>query len=200
MLFLFASLPSPALADEYQDAITKAFPGFQILGRSEIRLNRDNMDPEIYGRVKDRPALIVGRFNSDVHADFAALIRGTKLLHIPEDKANRVTAVDYYDGYLVVCLGLGAGQYSCGKLETSPMRILRPHDEYLMKVSPGHELCSILKRFKAPRPKRDPNVLEPQEGPVDISFNTDAIVLLGSGGVFYVPQPRGMYLECRVGG
>lgn len=197
---LLTGLLTPALADEYQDAVGKAFPSFQILGHAEIRLDKDNMNREIYDQVKDSPGLIVGQFNSDALADFAALIRGSKLMHIAEDKANRVRALDYYDGYLVVCLGLGAGQYDCGKLTTSPMRIRKPAREFLWKISPGRELCSILGKFKAPKPKFDPNVLEPEEGPAEITFNTDAIGLLGSGSVFYVPQPRGMFLECRVGG
>ena len=61
---MFATLLSPALADEYQDAISKAFPGFRILAPSEINLDKD-LDPKIYNKVKDRPELIVGRFNSD---------------------------------------------------------------------------------------------------------------------------------------
>jgi len=39
------SVLSPALADEYQDAISNAFPGFQILGRSEIKFPSDLATP-----------------------------------------------------------------------------------------------------------------------------------------------------------
>lgn len=37
MAALLAGLTGAAVADEYQDAVSKAFPGFQILGPSEIR-------------------------------------------------------------------------------------------------------------------------------------------------------------------
>lgn len=54
---------SPALADEYQDAISKAFPGFQILEPSEIKLeDEDNWDPKIYNeRAKASPGVAGGR-------------------------------------------------------------------------------------------------------------------------------------------
>jgi len=197
---LLVGLHSPALADEYQDAISKAFPGFQILGPSEIKLDKDRIeDPKIYDQVKDRPGLVVGRFNSDKLADFAALIRGSRLIHIPENRADMVWAEDYYEGYLVVCLGRAQGGYECTKLKTDPMRIRKPHLDFLTKISPGSEMCSILRKFQAPKPKRNLNVLEPREGPVEIRFGTDAIGLLGSDAVIYVSQPRGMYLECRQG-
>jgi len=200
-LLLFAGLFSPALAGQYQDVISNAFPGFQILRRSEIRLDKDNLDPEIYDRVKDHPGLVAGRFNSDKLTDFAALIRGSRLIHIPENKADGVWAAeDYYEGYLAVCLGRAQGGYECTKLKTDPMRIRKPHLDFLTKISPGSEMCSILRRFQAPKPKRNLNVLEPREGPVEITFGTDAIGLFGSDSVIFVPQPRGMYLECGVGG
>lgn len=196
---LFATLLSPALADEYQDAVKKAFPGFQILGPSEIKLDKD-LDPKIYNKVKDRPELIVGRFNSDQVMDFAALIRGSKLIHISEDKANRVWADDYYEGYLVVCLGLAQGGYDCTKLETDPLRIHLPYDGFLEKFSPGTAGCTSLgKTFKAPKPQRDLNILEEEESNVDIRFNTDAIALFRLGYFIYLPQGRGMYRKCEAG-
>lgn len=202
---LFASLLlSSAQADEYQDAVSKAFPGFHILGPAEIGLDKDEMDRDVYAQVKDRPGLIVGRFNSDALADFAALIRGSKLMHIPEDKANRVTALDYYQGYLVVCLGRAQGGYGCTKMKTDPMRILKPHHEYLMKIPPGRESCTSIQKYKAPKPKRNPNLggewSGGREDPGEITFDTDAIGLRGSGGVVYVSQPRGMYIECGTSG
>lgn len=45
-----------AQVGEYQSAITKAFPGFQILSRSEF-------DPEIQETVKTNIALVSGLFN-----------------------------------------------------------------------------------------------------------------------------------------
>jgi hypothetical protein len=196
---LFATLLSPALADEYQDAVGKAFPGFQILGPSEIKLDKD-LDPKLYEKVKDRPGLILGRFNSDQFMDFAALIRGSRLIHIPEDKANRVRADDYYEGYLVVCLGRSQGGYECTKLETDPLRIHLPYDGFLEKFSPGTAGCTSLgKPFKAPKRRRDLNVLEEEESNVDIRFDTDAIALFDSMYFIYLPQGRGMYRKCEAG-
>ena len=195
---LFATLLSPALADEYQDAISKAFPGFQILGSSEIKLDKD-LDPKIYNKVKDRPGQIVGRFNSDQVMDFAALIRGSRLIHISEDKANRVRADDYYEGYLAVCLGRAQGGYECTKLETDPLHIHLPYDGFLEKFSPGIAGCTSLgKTFKAPKPRR-PLSFEETESNVDIRFNTDAIALFDSMYFIYLPQGRGMYRKCGAG-
>ncbi len=195
---LLAGLTGAAVADEYQDAISKAFPGYQILGPSEIKLDKD-LDPRIYNKVKDRPGLIVGRFNSDQVMDFAALIRGSKLIHISEDKANRVWADDYYEGYLVVCLRRAQGGYDCTKLETDPLRIHLPYDGFLEKFSPGIAGCTSLgKTFKAPKPRR-PLSFEETESNVDIRFNTDAIALFDSAYFIYLPQPRGMYRKCEAG-
>ena len=195
---LLAGLTGAAVADEYQDAISKAFPGYQILGPSEIKLDKD-LDPRIYNKVKDRPGLIVGRFNSDQVMDFAALIRGSKLIHISEDKANRVWADDYYEGYLVVCLRRAQGGYDCTKLETDPLHIHLPYNGFLEKFSPGIAGCTSLgKTFKAPKPRR-PLSFEETESNVDIRFNTDAIALFDSAYFIYLPQPRGMYRKCEAG-
>jgi hypothetical protein len=195
---LLAGLTGAAVADEYQDAVSKAFPGFQILGPSEIR-RLDGLEPERYNKVKDHPGLIVGRFNSDQVMDFAALIRGSKLIHISEDKAKLVWAEDYYEGYLVVCLGRAQGGYECTKLETDPLRIHLPYDGFLEKFSPGTAGCTSLgKTFKAPKPRR-PLSFEETESNVDIRFNTDAIALFDSIYFIYVPQGRGMYRKCEAG-
>jgi hypothetical protein len=196
---LLAGLASGAMGDEYQDAISKAFPGFQILGSSEIR-RLDGLEPERYNKVKDHPGLIVGRFNSDQVIDFAALIRGSKLIHISEDKAKLVWAEDCYEGYLVVCLGMAQGGYECTKLETDPLRIHLPYDGFLEKFSPGTASCTSLgKTFKAPKPRRDLNNPEEQESNLDIRFNTDAIALFDSMYFIYLPQGRGMYRKCEAG-
>jgi hypothetical protein len=195
---LLAGLTGAAVANEYQDAISKAFPGFQILGPSEIR-RLDGLEPERYNKVKDRPGLIVGRFNSDQVMDFAALIRGSKLIHISEDKAKLVWAEDYYEGYLVVCLGRAQGGYECTKLETDPLHIQLPYNGFLEKIPPGSEGCmSLGSPFKAPKPRRPPS-FEETESNVDIRFNTDAISLFDSAYFIYVPQGRGMYRKCEAG-
>ncbi len=170
-----AGLTGAAVADEYQNAISKAFPRYQILGPSEIKLDKD-LDPRIYNKVKDRPGLIVGRFNSDEVMDFAALIRGSRLIHIPEDKANRVRADDYYEGYLVVCLGRAQGGYDCTKLETDPLRIHLPYDGFLERFSPGTAACTSLgKTFKAPKPRRPPNEVIDRCGRGALSISVHAL-------------------------
>ena len=194
-----ALLISPALADEYQDAIGKAFPGFSILSPSEIQLP-ERMDRKTRDLVKDHPGLVVGRFNSDALPDFAALIRGSRLIRIAGNKADGVMAMSYYEGYLAVCYGLAAGGYRCEKLTTDPMRITKSFDEYLTKEPPGSLTCNQLIKFKAPKPHYDPNAPEPGEGPVRITFGTDAIVINGGGGFVYVGQPGGRYLECLTAG
>lgn len=203
---LLAGLLSSALADEYQDAVTKAFPGFKVLGPSETKLNKEQMNPEIYTQAKDHPGLVVGRFNSDALADFAALIRGSKLIHIPENQAKMVMAMDYYEGYLVVCLGQAQGRYKCTKMEAEPMRILVPNNAFLVKISPKQQYCLELETFRSPKPRLDPSHgYDPNRVPstssVNIAISTDAIGLfqtLGSGDVIYVHQPNGMYQRCTI--
>lgn len=194
---------TPALADEYQDAISKAFPGFQILGRSEIKLDKDRIeDPKIYDQVKDHPGLVVGRINSDNVMDFAALIRGSIRKTRPADRSSKRPAMDYYDGYLVVCYGLGAGQYKCEKLDANPLRMGIPTDYFLTKISPGEQSCEGTRKFRPPRPAVNPNLgfdpdAEPSTGIVSITFTTDAIGLRSYREANdYVYHPGGMYLEC----
>jgi hypothetical protein len=197
---LLAMATGHALADQYQDAIEKAFPGFRILGPSDIALDRSNTRADILAQVKDRPGLVVGKFNADDFSDFAALIRGAARKTLPADALSKRPARDYFDGYLVVCYGAASRRYDCHKLNASPMPILSPHRDYLVKVSAGRELCTIIRKFKAPKPKPDPNVLEREEGPEEIKFATDAIGLFGTDAIVYVSQPQGSYLECHIGG
>lgn len=198
---LLAVLLSPALADEYQDAVSKAFPGFQILGPSEIKLNKAEMNPKTYEQVKDHPGLVMGKINSDDITDFAALIRADKRkTYIHKDRDKIVAKFDYYDGYLVVCYGLGSGKYKCEKLNASPMYIREPHSDFVGKIPPARVFCSILRKFRPPKPKPDPNLGEEAgESSVQISFNTDA-VSLSSDPIIYIYQPGGTYLECTMGG
>ena len=196
---MFVSLVSPAMADEYQDAISRAFPGFKILGPSDVNLSKD-WDPQIYNRVKDHPGFVLGRFNSDKVMDFAALIRGQRRIHIAENKAKGIYADDYYEGYLVACLGRAQGGYACTKMETDPLRIHLPYDGFLEKFSPGTEACTALgKAFKAPKPKRDVNAPKEEESNVEISHDTDVFALFDKMYFIYVPQGRGMYRECDAG-
>lgn len=195
---LFAGLISPALAEGYQDVISKAFPSFHILGRSEVKLDKGETDDQ----VKDHPGLVVGRINSDELIDFAALIRDSRKKTLRDDRPGKHPAFDYYDGYLVVCYGLGSGKYKCGKLDATPTRMGMPTDYFLKKVSPGTQTCETTQRFRPPRRVRgfDPDAELPT-GIVSISFTTDAIGLRGFGEARdYVYQPDGMYLECGLTG
>lgn len=199
---LLVGLLTPALADEYQDVIGKAFPGYHILGPSEIRLNKEEMNQETYNQVKDHPGLVVGNFNSDKLMDFAALIRDSTRKTLPEDRSSKRPAMVYYDGYLVVCLGRAQGGYECKKMQTDPMYIRVPSYSFLEKISPGEQHCTGTDKFRPPKPKINPNLgfdpdREPRTGEVYIRINTDAIVLEGS---IYVYQPNGMYLECTTFG
>jgi hypothetical protein len=112
---------SAARADEYQDAIAKAFPGFQIMTRSEFHA-------EIRKTVKSNPALIIGRFNNDEVKDFAAIIRSNAKQKFPSGK-------DYYDGKFVVCHGLGKSGYTCEELGTRA--VYQDLELYLVRVAPG---------------------------------------------------------------
>ena len=203
---LLAGFLSQALADEYQDTISKAFPGYRILRPSDIKLDKDEMNQEIYNQVKDHPGLVVGKINSDDITDFAALIRGSTITHIAENRARGVIGIDFYEGYLVVCLGRAKGKYDCRKMNESPMRITVPHDVFLAKMSPREQDCLVSGKFRPPKPAPDPNLgfdpkAEPSTGSVRISFATDAIGLfqtLGPGDIVYIYQPKGMYLECII--
>jgi len=119
------SLTAPARADEYQDAITKAFPGFKIMSRTEFT-------KEIQKAVKANPALITGRFNDDELIDFAAIIR---------DGSKRRTHLgdEYYRGMYVVCHALDKARYACQILGTRA--ISPPHEWYLYLVESGRLNC-----------------------------------------------------------
>jgi hypothetical protein len=113
-------------ADEYQDAITKVFPGFKSLSRSEF-------SAEIQGTVKGNPGLITGRFNDDDLEDFAAIIREIAI------RPGEYGAREYYPGKRIICHGLGTGQYRCQVLSETP--IFLPYGTYVSRVSPGKVKC-----------------------------------------------------------
>jgi hypothetical protein len=112
---------SAARADEYQNAIAKAFPGFQIMTRSEFHA-------EIRKTVEGNPALIIGRFNNDEVKDFAAIIRSNATEPSQSGKAH-------YRGKFVVCHGLGKSGYACQELGTRA--VYGNLELYLYRVGPG---------------------------------------------------------------
>jgi hypothetical protein len=192
---LLVGLVFPALADEYQDAVSKAFPGFQILKPSEIRL--DEVNREIYAQVRDHPGLITGRINADNLTDFAALIRGPiKKQHILNTQPKTVR--DHYDGYLVVCLALNGGGYKCEKLNPTPIQILIPHSDFLLKLPPGKGWCTELLRFRPPNNDYPEGAIQER---VEITWSVDAVDLIGVGEeAIYISRPDKTFLKCYKSG
>jgi len=114
-------LIAPAHADEYQDAIAKAFPGFRIMSRTEFT-------KEIRKAVKGNPGLITGRFNDDELMDFAAIIRD-------DSKQRTHLGAEYYRGMFVVCHAMDKQRYACQMLGQRAIDL--PFFLYLYRVEPG---------------------------------------------------------------
>ena len=129
------SLAAPALADEYQDAIAKSFPGFKILSRTEFK-------KEIQKTVKGNPGLITGKFNDDELVDFAAIIRD-------DSKQKTHLGDEYYRGMFVVCHAEDKGSYACQMLGQGAISF--PHHIYLVRVVPGTVGCYDEYGKKIPR-------------------------------------------------
>jgi hypothetical protein len=121
-----AAWATRAQAEEYQDQIAKAFPGFEILTRSDFTA-------DIQQIVKTNPALTTGHFNGDKLEDFAAIIlnRPTQYGQQGEKK--------YYLGKHVVCHGAEEGRYQCQVLKEERMHL--PYDSYLRRVRPRKLKC-----------------------------------------------------------
>ena len=165
------SLVVPAQADEYRDAIAKAFPGFKILSRTEFTR-------EIQKAVKGNPALITGRFNDDELVDFAAIIR--------EDVKRKTHLGDeYYRGMFVVCHATDEQRYACQMLGQRAIEL--PFFLYFYyRVHPGKVVC------------RDANNKKFEQIIKRNAIGT-AIIAQGLGQVSVVVeiyQPDGSYLRC----
>jgi hypothetical protein len=121
---VLASVPLVAQSDvraRYQRVIEQQFPGFRILVAADF--------PDVWRKdMRDgrSGSLLVGRFNSDGYADFAALI-------VPPNR-NRGS----YEGKLVICMGNASGTFVCGE-ESRLIGI--PHDAQLTLVPPGRYEC-----------------------------------------------------------
>lgn len=113
-------LPSVAWADKYQDEVAKAFPGYQILSRSEFTKRVQTV-------AKGNPGLITGRFNDDQLEDFAAFIRS--------EVRQKGHSGEYYRGMLVVCHALDEERHACQALFEMP--VFLPYGAYLSRVGPG---------------------------------------------------------------
>lgn len=187
-------LASPlVLADQYQDAIDKAFPGFRIMSPQEIKLYKEEMDKEVYNRVKDHPGLATGKFNADDVVDFAALIRGA------EKKIDQM-GNPYYDGYFVICYGLTNGGFDCVTMSQRPREYHLPFGWYLTKVSPGEQSCIVLKQLDTQQKQRTLAGQKRQRN-VTITTKLDAVGYfrtMGNGDIVYVFQEKTLYSECLV--
>jgi hypothetical protein len=161
------SLAAPALADEYQDAIAKSFPGFKILSRTEFK-------KEIQKTVKGNPGLITGKFNDDELVDFAAIIRD-------DSKQKTHLGDEYYRGMFVVCHARDKQPYACQILGQSAISL--PFFLYLYRVEPRKVVC-----HDANNKKVEQIIKRNAIGTADI--------VRGVGISLEIHQPDGSYLTC----
>jgi hypothetical protein len=157
---------APARAEGYQDVITKAFPGFQILSRSEFVAG-------VQAVTKGNPGLITGRFNDDEVMDFAAFIRD-RIKH-----PSQGTTREHYLGKTVVCHGSGGGRYRCQVLDE--LTIFLPYESYLYRVGPEKIVCTDDRGS-------DVDVWIKRDA-IGYAFE------LNAGGV-YIHKPDGTYRNC----
>lgn len=193
---------------EYQSAISKAFPGYQILSPSEISLDKDAMGPVLYNKVKDSPGLIVGKFNDDNIEDFAALIksstirRSTKVSNIATYEDKVFAQHDIHGAHLVVCYGLGDRKFDC-EIITGVFEGVHPPSEYaLNNTGPGKYLCHTLRKIDL-RKDREPYEFDNDYGEIkntELTVKTDAISFFISTDPWadskYIYQSKIAYLEC----
>ncbi len=115
--------PSKPIA-EYQDVISQAYPGYQILPSSEIFLDKDNTYSELYDRIKSYPAMLTGNFNGDKFEDFVALIRNATTKEdewAPRGKEVSKDNSEHYDVYqvnAVICHGTSESAFDCKPLRS----------------------------------------------------------------------------------
>jgi hypothetical protein len=138
-----AKLP-PYIPAEYQDAVSKVLPGYEILRnkdfvQDETQLKKFISPDEIAAR-KKRAALgfIVGRFNDDQFQDFAAWVVNRS---IEQEKPGMLKSEIWKGSFasrLVVCLGTNTPRaYQCEILPTLWDFISLPYwaDLILIKAS-----------------------------------------------------------------
>lgn len=118
--------------DKYQRIVAKHYPGFRILSVADFT-------PDVQAIIGDgtNGALIVGHFNFDDYADFAALIVGsTKKRYGGSGKHSYV----YFDGKEIKCYGReDITSYVCET--SSKTQFSLPHWWYLKRVAPGTYSC-----------------------------------------------------------
>ena len=131
-VLLLASLNAGAQGltrSQHQQVIAQHYPGFRILEASDFEaFKQKGFKDGVNG------GLIVGRFNFDTTADFAALI-------VPANTTRYEAGSDSYDFYggkLVVCFGATSGAFRC---EAEDRIITLPHDTELARIPPGRYKC-----------------------------------------------------------
>ncbi len=170
-------LTGSAAADQYDDAISEAFPGHRIVQPSERWLPKEEMDPEDYEKARNAPAVIVGRFNHDQYEDFAAYTLDPASKRRPHGLSESFGA---YSGGLAVCFGREGGRYRCQRIQ--PEGVLIPHPWYLERIPPREQRCPA----------------EPSDRST-IRLTSDALgvwPMLGTAGRVLIFQPDDSILEC----
>jgi hypothetical protein len=134
-----------AVPSEYQDAISKVLPGYEIL-RNEDFLQDENqlenfLSPDEIAVRKKRESLgfIVGRFNDDKIPDFAAWAVNRS---IKQESPAGMPKSEKFAARLVVCLGTSTpSEYQCEILPTLWDFISLPYwaDLLLIKSSEIHQ-------------------------------------------------------------
>lgn len=170
-----------AIADQYDDAISAAFPGYRIVQPSERWLPKEHMGPKDYEKARKAPAAVVGRFNHDEFEDFAAYILDPASKRRTEPLSEAFPdGVDDYRGGLTVCFGQEGGRYRCQRIP--PAGVLIPHPWYLERIPPREQVCPT------DHGKRD-----------TIRLTTDALgvrPMLGNADRVLIFQPDESLLEC----
>jgi hypothetical protein len=186
-----------AIPAEYQAAISKSFPGNQILRPSEILLNKKEMGTKLFNRVKASPSLIVGKFNNDNIEDFAALIRNTTKKSYVQTLEGEVID-ESYEAHLAVCYGLGGGKFDCTKIPRAFAGAGLSTDWVLNKTGPSKYFCSSLKEVDLSSNQGDDDYSEKQN--VKLAVKTDVINYFKSSTVWadakYIYQSEDAFLKC----
>jgi hypothetical protein len=193
----------------YQDVISNFFPDHRILTPHEIVLNKNEIGPKLYDKMKTSPSLIVGKFNDDKIEDFAALTRNIEKKYYQLTPQGEVVE-ELYWAHLVACFGLGGGKYNCLVVPGAFRRVGLSTDWALNITGPGIYHCTSTKKLDLSHglepviadsgDKRDERH-ERHERHVTLVVKTDVINLIKtsySGSVdHYVYQSKDSLLKCE---
>lgn len=193
------SQSSTAIPAEYQAAISKVFPDYQILRPSEISLNKKEMGAELYNKVKASPGLIRGKFNDDNIEDFAALIRNLTKKSYVQTLQGEVTG-EFYEAHLAVCYGLGGGKFDCTKIPRAFDEVGLSTDWVLNKTGPGKYFCSSLKEIDLSNDREPFDGEYGEKHNVKLTVKTDVIGYFRTSyawaGTKYIYQSEDTFLKC----